>query len=444
MVTVPLGIKAYKRSDGFVPEVRLVNMYLEKDESGISPDGTLRITRPGLSPLYALTSGPTRGIDYRAGTGETLIVSGERLYNNGVDAGAIGGSGVAPMTSTTFHEAIVGDKLYLYDTAVTGLDTPDDPFGAGPQTVQDVDQLNQYTLVLMTNGRWYWIVPGEAAYDPLNFATAESSADGGVAICRVGDEFWIFGTQTIEPWQSTGDLDAPFQRASGRLYERGCLDRDTVKRFDNSVMWVADDCTVCRGGAVPQVVSDNGLSERIRKRTGPTSAWVFGLDGHEFYVLRIPGQGTFAYDAQTQSWCEWATGSGQGWAPHVGYDAAGVVVCGDAATGTVWTLDADGDDAGQPINWLVTATLPLMGRTPRNNSISLGVGCAANAPVNLRWRDGQDDYPALYDDMPIARAPFDVTTLYRLGQPLQPYRTVEFSGSTRVRVAGCKANEAWR
>jgi len=442
MPVIPLGTGAYKRSDGFVPEVTLRNMYLEKDESGISPDNTLRITRPGLRPLYQL-GGAVRGIDYRVGTGETLAVAGDMLHNAERVVGTIGGLGVTPMVSTTFHEAIVGDKLYLYDTAVIPLDTPVDPFTDAPQTAQDVDQLNQYILVLMTNGRWYWIVPGEAQYETTQFATAESSADGGVAICRVGDEFWIFGTKTIEPWQATGDQDAPFQRASGRLYERGCLSRDTVRRFDNSVMWVADDYTVCRGGAVPQVVSNNGLSERIRKATAATSAWTFALDGHEFYVLRIPGEGTFAYDAQTQNWCEFSTLGRKEWAPHVGTEANGVTMVGDSDTGAVWTIEPLADDAGTAIEWVASATVPLTGKTPRNDSISIGVGTPENAKVRVRWKDGQDDYPTVYEEL-LAVAPFDVCNLYRLGQPLQPYRTVEFSGLTRVRIAGAMANEGWR
>jgi hypothetical protein len=71
------------------------------------------------------------------------------------------------------------------------------------------------------------------------------------------------------------------------------------------------------------------------------------------------------------------------------------------------------------------------------------VGTPANCTVRVRWKDGQDDYPPAYEEL-LAVAPFDVCNLYRLGQPLQPYRTVEFSGTTRVRIAGAVANEAWR
>ncbi len=441
MPAVPLGLKAYRRTEGIVPEVRLVNLFLEKDESGISPDSTLRIMRPGLSTLYTLAS-PIRGLNENVGSGQSFAVGGTSLYVNGASVGDVGGEGITPMVSTTFNEAVVsGSQLYLYDTTLSAVVIPD-----GYQA-QDIDQLNQYVLVLTSggSGRFYWIVPGDTTIDAFDFATAESSADAAVAICRVGDEFLIFGTQTIEPWQSTGDADAPFQRVSGRIYERGCLARDTVKRFDNTVMWVDDAAQVCRMGAVPQVVSDNGLSERIRKRTDELSAWTFGQDGHEFYVLRIPGQGTFVYDAQTQAWCQFATAGGV-WGPYAGYDSNGLTLCGDSASGKVWTLNpSSATDDGVPIEWTVTGTAGVFGRPPVNSSLSVGVGCATTTTIRIRWRDGQDDYPAYYDELE-ARAPFDVCSMYRLGQPRQPYREVEISGNTgvRARIAGLLVNEAWQ
>lgn len=442
MPLVPLGLKSYQRADGFVPEVQLRNLYVEKDESGISPDNTLRIQRPGMALSRSFTTGPVRGLDYRVATDEALAVSGAQLYSGAVDKGAIAGGGIAPMVGTTFVYVILGGSTpYLYDTAVTPLVMPDD---AGE--VVDIEQINQYVILLTRTGKFYWMVPGETTVDPLNFATAESSPDKAVAVRRVGDEFWIFSEDGIEPWQSTGDLDAPFQRVTGRIYEKGCLARDAVKRFDNSVMWVSDDGQVCRGGAVPQVVSDNGIAERIRLRGGDLSAWVFGLDGHDFYVLTIPGQGSFAYDASTQAWSEFATFGRTEWAARVGYDRHGIVVCGDSDSGKVWTLDPSrGDDDGLLIERVITGTVALFGKSTRNDNISVGVGSSADTTIRIRWADGQAAFPEYYDELQV-RAPFDIASLYRLGRPEQPYRTVEIScvAAERIRLAGAGANMAWR
>jgi len=438
MPIVPLGIGSFKRADGLVPDVVLRNMYLEKDMSGISPDQTLRIQRPGLTRIASYT-GLMRGVHYRTATGERLVVAGNTLYSTEQPQGTIAGSGIAALVSTPFASIIAGGGIaYLYDTSIITLELPDDAPSGG--FVQDVDQLNAYGIVLLPNGRFYWLVPGETTIDPLNFATAESLPDKAVAVRRLGDEFWIFGTQNVEVWQPTGDLDAPFQRASGRNFERGCLARDTVRRFDNTLVWVGDDYQVYRASSVPQVISDPGIAERIRKATSPCSAWVYSMDGHSFYVLRVPGQGVLAYDASTQVWSEFT------WPVLVGYQEAGETIVGSAVDSRLWRVDADAmTDDGAVIERTVTATVPMLGKPPRNDSVSIGTGSSVDCTIRLRWKDGQDDYPAFYEEL-LVRAPFDVGTLWRLGSPDQPYRSYEIScvEPVRIRIAGMMANEGWR
>lgn len=438
---VPLGIGAYKRTAAFAPEVVCLNMVLEPDKSGISPDKIVRIQRPGLSQIGIRGNGPVQAIDYRPQSGAQLVVSGGVLYDAGVSKGTVAGPRIVPTAGTLFHHAILGDKLYLYDgTTITPVAMPDD---AAP--IVDIEQLNGYILILTETGRFYWIVLGETTVDALAFANAESSADRGVAIRRIGDEFWIFGTRTIEAWQSTGDELAPFQRALGRLYERGAKSRDTVRRFDNSLMWVGDDNEIYRGGEVPQVVSDPGLAERIRRASGALSAWTFGLDGHEFYALNIGSEGAFVFDALTNAWAEFSSGSTAGWLAYVGNQEGGDVSAGDEG-GNLYRVTPDAaTDNGVAFPRILTATVPLMGKPPRNDSASIGVGSDSDVTIRFRWKDGQDDFPDYYDEM-LARAPLDVATIYRLGQTDVPYRTFEVSVTEpiSVRISGMFANEAWK
>lgn len=439
---VPLGIGAYRRNAAFAPEVVCLNMVLEPDKSGISPDKIVRIQRPGLSKIGTFAAGPVQAVDHRPQSGVRLSVSGGRLYEAEIDKGAVGGGRIVPTAGTLFHHAILGDKLYLYDgVTIAPIAMPDD---AAP--IVDIEQLNGYILILTETGRFYWIVPGETKVDALAFANAESSADRGVAIRRIGDEFWIFGTRTIEAWQSTGDDQLPFQRALGRLYERGAKARDTVRRFDNSLMWVGDDSEVYRGGEVPTVVSDAGLAERIRRVSGqPMSAWTFGLDGHEYYVLNIGTEGTFVFDALTNAWAEFSSGSTAGWLAYVGNQEGGDVSAGDEG-GNLYRVTPDAaTDNGTAFPRILTATVPLMGKTPRNDSVSIGVGSSDDVTIRFRWKDGQEQFPDYHDEM-LARAPLDVVSIYRLGQPDQPYRTFEVSviEPISVRISGMFANEGWR
>lgn len=443
MPIVPLGIGAYKRSSGFVPEVQLRNFYLEQDASGVSPDKTLRVQRPGLTATRTL-QGTIRGLNFRDTTGETFAVAGGLLFNGATGIGAIVGSDRTPMVSTPFNLFVAGGgTLYAYGTALTTVPLPNDAPSGG--RVQDIDQLDAYCLVLLPNGRFYWIVPGETTIDPLNYATAESLPDGAKAIKRLGDEFAILGTEGGEIWQATGDPDAPFQRATGRGYEKGCLYRDTATRYDNTLVWVTDQYEVCRASAVPQVISNPALSDRIRRATGDCSAWTFAIDGHDFYVLRIPGQGTFAYDALTQAWCEFATYLESVWRPWVGIQHDGIILAGSSVDGTIYQVDPESaTDNGATIERIVTATVGINAKPPRNDSVSIGVGCSGDTAIRLRWKDGQDEYPNYYEEI-AARGPFDVAQIWRLGQPDQPYRTLEISSLApeKISLFGMVVNEAW-
>lgn len=439
---VPLGISAYKRNDGFVPEVRCLNLYLEKDDSGLSPDKTLRIQRPGLATLMAYP-GAIRALGYWYGKSVQIIVSGKVLMIDGAGvAGNINGTGIAPIVGTAFVIAIaIPEAVYLYDTALTTVALPDS------RIVQDIDQINSYLIVPNPDGRFYWIEPGEKVIDPLNFATVESSADGLKAVRRLGDELWFFGQESIEVWQPTGDADLPFARAPGRLFQRGCLDRDTVRRFDNALVWVGEDGSVYRASAVPQYISNPGIDERIRKRTAALSAWVFKSDGHEFYVLNIPGQGSFAYDASTQEWCEFSSPNKIGWDAVLGYDGPdGVTYAAGTGSGRVWKLDeASATDGGIAFERSLTGTIAIVGQTPRNDSLSVGVGASEDCTIRIRYKDGQGEFPEYYDELDV-RAPIDICNMYRLGMPDQPYRTFEVScvDDVRIRIAGMVANGAWK
>lgn len=451
MSDVPLGINAYKREAGLVPEVQCLNFYLEKDASGISPDGTLRIQRPGLTALYTLSS-PCRALTVDPSNGNVLSVGAATFSVNGVTQGSVG--------TASFEQArIVVTKLVtaIYNSGEVYLWTSGSPVllampGDAPGDPIDIDQLNGYIIILFATGRFYWLVPGETTVDALNFATAESSNDKALAVRQIGDEFWIFGARTVEPWQATGDFDMPFEAAVGRVIPHGCLSGITVCRYDNSIVWVDSDATVViwRGGV--EIISTPAIAERIRKRSliisehavVPTG-WTFDVDNHSFYVLYIPGQGSFVYDAATKDWFKWSRAGVTDW-PWLGDSLQGKTYAGSLTSGKIWTVSPDvAGDEGVAFTRLLTGTIAFMGNSGRNDSISVGVGSSVDCTLKLRWRDGQDAYPDQYEEME-CRAGFDVANMYRLGKPQQPYRELEvsFADLAFVRVAGCKANEAWQ
>ena len=445
MPPIPLGLNAYRRQANFQPEVELVNLFMEEDKSGASPDKWARIMRPGLNTHAAMGSGAVRGLYVQQGflNNDLFCVAGSILYRAGSVVGVIPGSDRVAWAASIGLLFVLGGQVIHYTdgSTISSVSLPDDAAGYPV----DIDSLNSYVLISCSDGTIYWIVPGETTIDPLNFVTAESAPDGLVAGRRLESEVFFFGQSSVEPWQLTGDADAPFQKAIGRQYERGARDRDSVRRFDNSIIWVGENNNVYRAGPQPEVVADEGVSERIRKATGETSACVFSVDRHEFYALRIPGQGTFLLDASTRQWCRWESAALVEWEPHVCAISSDDVYLGSAAVGQVWTMAADSaHDEDVAIEWLVTGNLPMLGRPQRNDSMAIGIGCEDDCTVRVRWHDAREEFPDYYEELE-ARAPVDMVNLYRMGSVEPPFRTYEISGNggVRVRISGA-VTEAWQ
>jgi hypothetical protein len=448
MPAVPLGLKSYKRGNAFQPEVELVNLVIEEDESGASPDKVMRIQRPGLVDSLTL-SGRIRGIEQTENVlnGDWFGVHGgtfSRVYPSYFDIGTVAGSDPVAFAATFDAQfTLAGGIVYRWDgVAFTTIALPGD-FDGYPV---DIETLNSYLIIACNTGRFYWLAPGSVIVDPLDFATAESSPDGLKSVRRLVDELFFGGTISIEPWQPTGELDAPFQKAGGRQFERGVLARDTMRRFDNSLLWVGDDGIVYRVGSVPTRVSDFGIEERLRKRSGDPSAWTFGADGHKYYALRIPGQGTFVFDASSGQWSEFRTQFRAEWAPYVGASSPSMTLAGDDTSGKIWRVDPGvALDGTLMIERRVTGSVPMTGRGPRNDSFSLGIGCSEDCAVNIRWKDGNDDYPAFAETLQ-AEAGANILNLYRLGAFDKPFRTFEVSITDpgMIRISGALVNEAWQ
>jgi len=440
---IPLGIGAYKRDNAFQPPVELYNLVLEKDDSGASPDGFMRVQRPGLAP-YTTIATPVGGVFQQQGllNDDALAVGGNSLYRISGGSprliGPISGSGIASFAPSISRVGLVRKpSAYIYDGTLADL-----PIPTGLDAI-DIDQLNGYLILLAPTGRFYWLVPGETAIDPLDFANAESSPDGGVAVRRLVDELFFFNSTTTEVWQSTGDQDAPFARAPGRVYDKGCLNKDTVQRFDNALVWVGNDLKVYRTSQQAMDIGNPFISERLRLRTDEPSALTLKFDDHEVYVLRIPGQGSWAYDASTQEWSEWGTEGEAEWSPHVAtFD---ISLLGDSATGKLWFADPGApDDDGVPMVRRVTGTCAIPSRPVPSSNFSVGIGSNGDTTAKIRWKDGRDDWPAYYEEVE-ARAPYDVVNIHRTGMMREPFRTWEvmFDGPERVRISGAMFGEAW-
>lgn len=290
--------------------------------------------------------------------------------------------------------------------------------------VIDVVFVSQYVVFIVgngdgVNGRFYWIAPGEVVIDDLAFATAERTADALVGARAVEDELYLFGTNTTEIWYTTGQLGAPFQRLSGKVYNLGVWPgSDAI--IKNTPYVVDTEGAVYSLASTAKRVSTPAIEEALRKsfayqrlNSAVMRSWGFSVDGHDFYILHLPGQQTLVYDAITEEWSSWSSSgsatlhqtSGFVWNTAglvtYGYSQQFAGVAGDSRTGRLWLIDpALGVDqnlttgASEPFTSTVIGGIPIEGRNhiPCNFlrlHASRGRPNASGASVTIRISDDE-------------------------------------------------------
>ncbi len=357
MPNLAFALGAYKRSD--LPELRVQNQYVEATPASAG-DPVVLLPRPALEARYTVGSGPIRGVFSSPNViaGDTFAVSSNTLFRGTTALGGIDGTNIVSMASTTDTLMVAGDVgLYTTDGAtVTVIAFPD---GAA---VSSLGYLAGYAFATRNNSRRLYFTLDPTTWDGLDYVAAEQDTGDIVGHAIVQGQIWLFCERVTEVFTPTGNADAPFQRLEGRLYDKGCLARDTIARADNSVIWVGNDRIVYRGAEVPTRVSNNGIEERLQEaEAGDLRTWTFPWEGHTFAALRI-GDATFVYDFSTGEWSEWASFGRGAWRAHVGIFKDGEVIAGDDTTGQIWAFS--GEELTDDGALIVRSFTALLGKGP--------------------------------------------------------------------------------
>jgi len=373
LVPDPLSLQDGGRNQLLVQ--RLVNMYVEATPEG--PVQTARYQRPGLYQVAQRGGGPVRATFLWKGF--RFTVSGGSVWRDAVNIGEVPQDGDLRWAISDDEVVVIaGERAYYVTlTEVARVLDPDLPrvrdvvFLAGRFVYFDADTGGIYRYSKVNDAR---------SIEGLNFASAEANPDQIIGAAVIGEGMAIFGTLTTEWHYPTLDPDNPYQRSQGRTYDRGCLAVQTVQLVDNSLFFVGNDRMVFRAAQVPSKVSTPRVDDLLRKQTEEefrsNSAFRIFFGGHEFYVLNIVGQGTWALNVGQKLWSEWASWGKDRFRVSVA-DADGFM--GDAFSGRI--LGFDGKlmlDLGEPIERIVSTWQPLKSGTMRNFSLALhcqqGVG----------------------------------------------------------------------
>ena len=333
---------------------RTINMYLQPSDN--NPKQLMLYSMPGLQQVMELPSGPVRGL-YESTLGRVFAVTSSQLFelfagHTFLLRGSVpNGTSFVSMTDDGQHLVLSVEGVglaYHFATNVLTTIAPEDSaltFGR----VQYID--GRITANRPGTRQFYYSdILNATSWPALNYYGAEARADLVVTHYIDHREVWLFGTQSIEVWTSTGDSLNPFQRMQGVFLEQGIAAPWAVNALDNTLYWLGGtprgDGPAWRAqGYTPVRISTHSLESMMSTllTVGDVISFTARHGGHAWYGLWYPGaETTWIYDTLTSSWTELATLAEDGaLEPYPCYThcmAFGLHMFGSATDGTlaVW------------------------------------------------------------------------------------------------------------
>ena len=330
--------------------------------------------------------------------------------------------------------------------------------------VSDVAFLaGRFIYTVSGSDRFYYSEINDAAnVGGLSFATAETLPDPIVGMAILNDEAVFFGASSVEFWATNADANSPLAPIIGRGYQRGCAAQGSIAFVDNALIFIGDNRVVYRTGNVPTRISSYSIEDKLRQCANIAACTAFAatFEGHEFYVLNIPGVGAYAYDVsrigtaagaygdsfERGEWGSWASYGRVGFRGRCSATSAGVVWVGDDTSADIWTMKSGVyTDAGGPLVRVASAFIKVEEGSPRCLNLVLhcvqGVGNAidpGSAPVaEMRY---SDDVGRTFEEWKPAslgrRGGYGNRAIWqRLGTMRAPGRLIEIRVSDPVNVA---------
>lgn len=208
---------------------------------------------------------------------------------------------------------IDGTNGYQYNI---GTNTVDFPI-ANPnfiQTAVDITSQDDYVIVENSGSMQFYIsnVSDSTTWQSIDFGSKFRQPDRLQALISFKGELWLFGTNTTEVWQNTGNNNFPFQRRSDVLIEQGVAAPRAVCIGSNALFYFGKSRTggyaliiIDKNSYIPQVISLKPTMYQFSQLTTPTDClmYAYAKDGHEFVDITFPTDNkTFTFDASNQTW----------------------------------------------------------------------------------------------------------------------------------------------
>lgn len=313
-INLPIVGGAYKDPHTAIACQTCINMYAEPTQDGVKSQGALLSAKSMKTLHSANKEAVCRGFSVLS-NGIAYAIYGNELYKLDNDFELVADVFIEGTTPIIIAENS-RYACFVSDNIVYTLDIIDDTWAKyGEELLYPADDVATLAQRFVFNrrgtGQIFWSDTLSTNIDPLSFATAEASPDNVTALKAHQKQLWIFGDFTTEVWYSTGDKDLPFAPIQGVAIYAGCLLPQTIQRFGESLIWVANtengnNQIVMTQGYQVQRISNHALEKNLGTyNLKGANAYVYQDEGHNFYALNIPlANKTIVFDSATSLWHE--------------------------------------------------------------------------------------------------------------------------------------------
>ncbi len=188
----------------------------------------------------------------------------------------------------------------------------------------------------------------------VDYTLAQSNSDNIIRITAHLDNFWAFGTRTVEQFFDSGNVLFPFEPVRGAVLPFGLAAFRTIAKSATGICFLAQSergsiLPVIVIGSVVSPIFNTGIREEIANLNVYTDAvgFVYHLAEHQFYVLTFPTEGkTYVYDfdnnlSHERSSLDPDTLEPAAWFPSCYMTIGGYSLCGDSRSGSLMRLSDD-------------------------------------------------------------------------------------------------------
>lgn len=315
---IPFAADPQNRDETTAKDARLVNAYVEKLKDG----GYAVYRRPGLKS-YVTLSGQGRGA--YTWQGDIYFIFGTTFYRQSGGVTSSVGT-IAAGTSMFRFSSTLGatPSLFLQD----GTNCYSYTVAGGLVTLSTVPTPVVRGQVYL-DGTTYVMQPSGAAirgsglndlttWNSNNLILAQIESDNGVSLAKQMIYVVALKEYSVEIFYDAGNsVGSPLGAVQGSKLSVGCIDEATVQTAEGVLFWLGRT----RAARVFPMQMENLQAhpigtpavDRLFQGLTYTSSysWLFGLDGHLFYGITVPGANiTLVYDSIEKQWSQWTDPSG--------------------------------------------------------------------------------------------------------------------------------------